>query len=119
MTEPLSNNNAISVIIPTLNAGRHFEELLDGLKNQTLKPAQIIVIDSESTDETLELARNRNCKVIKIKRADFDHGTTRKLAASEVSGEFAVFLTQDAIPANEYMISELIKPNQGDSTRTR
>jgi rhamnosyltransferase len=115
VTEPLSNNNAISVIIPTRNAGLRFAELLDGLKNQTLKPAQIIVIDSESTDETLELARNRNCKVIKIKRADFDHGTTRKLAASEGSGEFAVFLTQDAIPSDENMIAELIKPMQADS----
>ena len=115
MTEPLSDNNTISVVIPTRNAGQRFAELLDGLRNQTLKPAKIIVVDSESTDETLELARNRNCKVIKINRADFDHGTTRNLAISEVSGEFAVVLTQDAIPVNAHMIAELIKPMQADS----
>ena len=115
MTEPLSDNNTISVVIPTRNAGQRFAELLDGLRNQTLKPAKIIVVDSESTDETLELARNRNCKVIKIYRADFDHGTTRNLAISEVSGEFAVVLTQDAIPVNAHMIAELIKPMQADS----
>ena len=115
MTAPLSDNNTISVIIPTRNAGRHFEELLDGLQKQTLKPAQIIVVDSESNDKTLEIAQSRNCKVIKIKRADFDHGTTRNLAISEVSGEFAVILTQDAIPADEHMIAELTKPMQVDS----
>jgi rhamnosyltransferase len=115
VTEPLSDNNTLSVIIPTCNAGQRFTELLDGLKNQTLKPAQIIVVDSESTDETAELASNRNCEVIKINRADFDHGTTRNLAISKVSSEFAVVLTQDAIPADEHMIAELIKPLQADS----
>jgi rhamnosyltransferase len=115
VTEPLLDNNTISVIIPTCNAGQRFAELLDGLQNQTLKPAQIIVVDSESTDETPKLAHSRNCKVIKINRADFDHGTTRNLAISEVSGEFAVFLTQDALPFDEHMIAELIKPMQANS----
>jgi rhamnosyltransferase len=115
VTEPLSNNNTVSVIIPTHNVGQHFSELLDGLQNQTLKPAQIIVVDSESTDKTPELASSRNCKVIKINRADFDHGTTRNLAISKVLGEFAVVLTQDAIPADEHMVAELIKPMLADS----
>jgi rhamnosyltransferase len=116
VTEQFSdNNNTISVVIPTYNAGQRFAKLLDGLQNQTLKPAQIIVVDSESTDETLELAHSRNCKVIKINRADFDHGTTRNLAISEVSSEFAVILTQDAIPVDEHMIAELIKAMQADS----
>jgi rhamnosyltransferase len=115
VTEPLSNNNTITVVIPVCNAGRHFTELLDGLERQSLKPAQIIAVDSESTDETSRLARSRNCKVIAIRRCDFDHGTTRNLAASEVSSEFMVFLTQDAIPADEHMIAELLRPMQADS----
>jgi len=104
----------IVAIIPTYNAGQRFASLLDGLQAQTLKPAQIIIIDSESTDKTIELARSRNCKVITIKRCDFDHGTTRNLAVSDVSSEFIVFLTQDAIPADERMIAELIRPMQAD-----
>ena len=106
--------NMISIIIPTFNAGQKFNELLKGIESQTLKPAQIIIIDSESTDKTREIAKKRNCKVITIKRCDFDHGTTRNLAVSEVSSEFIVFLTQDAIPVNEHTIAELIKPMQAD-----
>jgi rhamnosyltransferase len=105
----------ITVLIFTYNAGQRFAELLDCLQKQTLKPTQIIVVDSESTDKTPELARGRNCKVITIKRSDFDHGTTRNLAVSNIQSEFVVFLTQDAIPADEYMIAELIKPLQTDS----
>ena len=114
MTEPLPEDNTVTVIIPTYNAGQGFPDLLDSLQTQTLKPAQIIIIDSESTDETLEMAKRRNCKVITINRSDFDHGTTRNLAISEVSSEFAIFLTQDATPVDNCMIAELIKPMQAN-----
>jgi rhamnosyltransferase len=104
----------ITVIIPTYNAGRRFAELLDGLQKQTLKPEQILVVDTGSTDETCKAARDRNCTVNVIKRSDFDHGTTRNLAASRSQGEFMVFLSQDAVPADERMIDELIKPMMAD-----
>lgn len=110
MTELLRNDNTATVVIPTCNAGHNFTGFLDGLQEQTLKPNQIIVIDSGSTDKTVELAIHRNCKVIKIQHSDFDHGTTRNLAMDETSSEFVIFLTQDAIPADEHMIEELIKP---------
>lgn len=105
----------ITVLIFTYNAGPRFAELLDSLPKQTLKPSQILVIDSNSIDGTAGLAESRGYKVITIKRSDFDHGTTRNLAVSNIQSEFVVFLTQDAIPADEYMIGELIKPMQADS----
>jgi rhamnosyltransferase len=101
-------------VIPTHNAGHRFSELLDKLKEQTLKPAQIIVIDSASVDETRRTAANYNCRVITINKAGFDHGTTRNLAVSYPKSEFVVFLTQDAIPVDENLITELIKPMQVD-----
>lgn len=115
MTEPLGNDNTATVVIPTYNAGQWFRDLLDSLQTQTLKPAQIIIIDSGSTDETHKIAEQRNCKLTTIDRTDFDHGATRNLAMSKVTSEFAIFLTQDAMPANNCMIAELIKPMQADS----
>lgn len=114
MTESLPDDSTTTVVIPTYNAGQRFADLLDSLETQTLKSVQIIVVDSESTDKTLEIAKRQNCKVITIKRSDFDHGATRNLAASNVQTEFIVFLTQDAIPADEHTIEELIKPMQND-----
>ena len=104
----------LTIIIPTYNAGQNFIKLLDCLQKQTLQPVQIIIIDSGSTDNTCATAKQRNCKVIKINRADFDHGTTRNLAVSEISSEFVIFLTQDALPADENMIAELIRPMQAN-----
>jgi rhamnosyltransferase len=114
MIATLPETNLVTVVIPTCNAGQGFADLLDSLQTQTLKPTEIIIIDSESTDKTLEIAKKRNCKVITIDRADFDHGTARNLAMAEVSSEFAILLTQDATPVGNCMIAELIKPMQAN-----
>ncbi len=105
----------VTVLILTYNAGPQFRELLGGLQKQTLKPAQIVVIDSGSADHTREIAGDHDCQLITINHADFDHGTTRNLAMSQVRSEFAVFLTQDVLPVDERMISELVEPMQADS----
>ena len=83
MTGPAVEKNSVAIVIPTRNAGQHLAELLDSLKNQTVKLAQILVIDSESCDKTLDIAKSHNCKVITINRADFDNGTTRNLAVAQ------------------------------------
>jgi glycosyltransferase involved in cell wall biosynthesis len=57
----------ISAIIPTLNAGKNIDNLLTSLENQSV-PCEIIVIDSSSSDRTLEIAASHNVKTITIKR---------------------------------------------------
>jgi rhamnosyltransferase len=114
VTELIPKINTVTVAIPTCDAGCRFSELLDKLTKQTLKPDGIIVVDSASADQTGRVAEDYKCMVITINRADFDHGTTRNLAVSRTDSEFVIFLTQDAIPADEFMIAELIKPMQAD-----
>ena len=49
--------NGVSIIIPTCNGGRLFEECLAAIKLQDYEgPLQLIIIDSDSTDKTVELA---------------------------------------------------------------
>ena len=101
---------AISVIIPTLNASPAFREVLEKLWSQTARPMEIIVVDSSSDDGTAELARQLGAAVYTIDRADFDHGGTRNLAASYAKGDILVFMTQDAVPANEHLLENLTRP---------
>lgn len=105
----------ISVVIPTFNAGTKFSALLDALDCQTTMPRTVLVVDCGSSDDTVEIAKSYGCEILKVNKHDFDHGTTRNLAMTEVSSEFAIFITQDAIPADENMIAELIRPMQADS----
>ncbi|MFC5531036.1 glycosyltransferase [Cohnella yongneupensis] len=100
----------VSVIIPTLNAEKYISDLLDSLQNQTVRPFEILVVDSTSEDRTASMASNRGATVLSIERRHFDHGKTRNLAAAHASGEVLVFMTQDAIPADDSFIERIAKP---------
>lgn len=101
----------ISLIIPTLNAETDILHLLSALKNQTRVPDEILVIDSSSDDRTIEIVHEDGiAKTIVIPREEFDHGATRHKALLETSGEYVLFMTQDAIPDSDEFIENLIKP---------
>lgn len=113
-TKTSGNVAMVSVIIPTLNAGDSFGELLKLIECQTLRPYELIVIDSCSDDATVELAEAAGAKVLSVQRTEFDHGGTRNVAAAAASGDILLFMTQDVVPLNEYLIEELVKPLVGD-----
>lgn len=99
----------ISVIIPTRNAEGHIRRLLDSLKRQSV-PSETVVIDSSSTDNTVTIAESFGAKTKIIVRGLFGHGKTRNQAVTLASGDIIVFLSQDALPADEHFIENLIKP---------
>lgn len=100
---------SVSVILPTLNAAGEIAALLASLKSQTRPPDEILVADSSSTDGTAELARAHGAQVIAIPREQFDHGGTRDMALRQTTGEFVLFLTQDALLADEHYMEHLLK----------
>ena len=70
----------VALIVPTLkNAGHIWKELLDALGQQTLRGDIELVIDSDSTDDTVKLAEAAGIVVHGISRKDFNHGATRQL----------------------------------------
>ena len=100
----------VSVIIPTLNGAVWLDRLLTALIGQTLQPGEILVVDSGSTDATLEIVRRYGVRLIEIPREQFDHGGTRSLAVRGVRGDLVVFFTQDAIPADNEALARLVAP---------
>ena len=107
----MSGRMTVSAVIPTLNAGSGLEALLTKLEGQTLKPQEILVIDSGSADGTLAtLSRHPDVRVRRIDREEFNHGGTRDLAFSLTTGEIVAFLTQDAMPAADTLLERLAAP---------
>ncbi|MGN7456728.1 glycosyltransferase family 2 protein [Paenibacillus pasadenensis] len=104
-----SVGDRVSVIIPTRNAGPDLEELLSRLSRQTLPPYEIIVIDTESTDGTPERAIRAGARLLSIARSEFDHGGARNRAAAVASGCILLFMTQDAMPADERLVEQLAR----------
>jgi len=99
-----------SVIIPTLNAGRSIGQLLTMLLSQDFETPEIIIIDSSSDDDTVPVASKFGAKTMVIPRQAFNHGKTRNIAALEAHGEIIVFMTQDALPADNALLQKLTAP---------
>jgi len=88
---------AVSVVIPVKNGERYLEELLAALARE--RADELLVIDSGSTDRSLEIARAApGVTLLEIPPHEFGHGRTRNLGAERARGELICFLTQDATP---------------------
>lgn len=99
----------VSVVIPTLNAGPYLAALLPALAGQGLDPAQFLVVDSESTDDSPAAFRQFGATVVGIERRTFNHGGTRQRAVEmRPDAEIVVMLTQDAIPQTGDAIRRLV-----------
>jgi rhamnosyltransferase len=99
----------VSVVIPTLNAGPYLSALLPALAGQGLSPAQFLVIDSESNDDSPAVFRAFGATVVRIERRTFNHGGTRQRAVEmRPDAEAVVMLTQDAIPQTHDAIRRLV-----------
>src|SRR3989338_2725303 len=101
----------ISIIIPTKNGMTFIGETLRRIYTQNvLLSFEIIVIDSGSTDGTIEVIKSfPQIRLIQIKPERFRHGRTRNLGAKEARGKHLVFLNQDAWPADEFWLVNLLK----------
>ena len=101
----------ISVVLPVKNGARHLPEVLDAISRQRIDAAvEVLVVDSGSSDGSVEIARAAGARVLEIEPSEFGHGSTRNLAAAEARGERIAFLTQDATPASELWLAELVSP---------
>ena len=85
--------------------------LLERLTRQTVRPGRILLVNTERQFFDEQLVEGiPNTEVVHIAKAEFDHGGTRHRAAGMLSGEFLLFLTQDALPADAYLIEKLLAP---------
>ena len=85
-----------SAVIPVKNGQRYLGELLSALAREGVD--EILVIDSGSDDQSVQIARRSGAEVLEILPEAFGHGRTRNLGAERTSGELICFLTQDATP---------------------
>ncbi len=102
----------IDVIIPIYHPDEKLNQLLTMLHRQTVKPKHILLlhtIEYEGQALKLPAIEDSDITVHPINKADFDHGGTRKYGASLSNADILMFMTQDAVPADEYLIAKLLE----------
>ncbi len=116
----------IDVVIPTCYPGERLVEILSVLGKQTvpIRRARIINTDEKGFACFLEQTGMTKEKLEKllpgltvqhILPEEFDHGATRALGFRECEGaDYVLTMTQDALPAGEKLIEELLQPLQSD-----
>lgn len=105
-------NPKATVFIPTYNGERYLEDLLKAVFKQSFPfNYEVLVIDSGSTDRTLDIINKfPKVKLHQIPNSEFGHGKTRNLAAKMSNSEFMVYLSQDAVPAHPKWLSAMVEP---------
>ena len=104
-----SHDPLASVVLLTYNGERYLGEVLDSVfKQKTSFQYEVIVIDSGSTDTTLEIVRSHPVNLHQIPNSEFNHGETRNLGARLARGRFVAYLTQGATPADEHWLQHLV-----------
>lgn len=89
---------SLSVVIPVKDGSRYLGEVLAAVVREAPE-AELLVIDSGSTDGSVEVARAAGARVHEIPAHEFGHGRTRNLGVELTTGDVIAFLTQDATPA--------------------
>lgn len=98
-----------SIIILTRNGGDNFPRLLERIYSQRFEGGfEVIVIDSGSTDDTLNAARRYPMRLHEITVREFHHSRTRNLGAEMAAGRYLVYITQDALPVHNEWLQKLI-----------
>ena len=100
---------SVSVVVPVLNAENWIVSLLDAVFRQSHPVLEVVLVDSGSTDQTLQLASQYE-KVRVVPIHNFSHGRSRNLGVTEAKGDVVALLTQDAEPAGTEWLSELVAP---------
>ncbi|MBI4256577.1 glycosyltransferase [Candidatus Uhrbacteria bacterium] len=81
----------LTIVIPTKNEEAYLPRLLESISKQTMRPAEVIVADAQSTDRTREIARSFGARVVEGGLISFG----RNAGAREVQTTFILFLDAD------------------------
>lgn len=113
-----------SVIVRTLNEQRYLAQLLEAVARQVPHARasigaadltrEVVVVDSGSTDRSLEIAGEFGVRVVRISRDEFSFGRSLNRGCAAATGRMLVFVSGHCVPTDEYWLSHLIEPLRGE-----
>ncbi len=99
----------VTVAIPVYNGARYLDEVLAAVRAQrTDREVELLIVDSGSTDSSLEIAERHGARIHRIEKAEFSHGGTRNRMLQLAAGDHVAFITQDATPAHDGWLAALL-----------
>ena len=101
-----------SIIIRAYNESQHIGRLLEGVRQQTVKDVEVILVDSGSTDSTVTIAESFSAKIVHIPSAEFTFGRSLNLGIKSASRELIVIASAHVYPVYPDWLEKLLEPFQ-------
>ena len=101
-----------SIVIRTLNEAEYLDDLLKMIARQQTGELdhEVVLIDSGSTDDTVEIARRHGCRVTTISKQEFSFGRSLNRGCDFAKGEILVFISGHCIPVDDHWLLNLCRP---------
>lgn len=101
----------VSVIIFTNNAGDEFNIQLENIKKQKLiNEIEIIVVDRNSSDNTLKIAKEQNASIVELKDTCLNNTEAYLKILPDITGDYVIVIDQNKIIKSKYWMYQSIKP---------
>lgn len=102
----------VSIVIRTYNEDRHLEELLQKIALQYGDDleVEVIIVDSGSIDNTLQIATMYDCRIVHIQKDQFTFGRSLNRGCEAARGDYLVFISGHCIPVDERWLINLLQP---------
>lgn len=106
-----------SIVVRTLNESKHLPDLFEAIGRQDTPglEVEVVVVDSGSTDGTLEIAERYGARIVHIRKEDFSFGRSLNVGCRAASGAYLVFISGHCIPVDEHWLFELVAPLSEES----
>lgn len=105
---PDSTRPVASVVIRCYNEAAHIGKLFEGLKAQTFRDFEVIVVDSGSDDGTLDIVAGEDARLLSIAKEDFSFGRSLNLGCAAARGEYLVFISAHCYPQRDDWLANLL-----------
>jgi len=103
-------NKSVSVVIRTKNESKRLKSLLEKIKKQkTISNIEIVVVDTESTDNTPEVIEQYGAKRVTLKQSEFTYPISMNAGVSETSGDIVILTVAHALPISHEWIASALK----------
>lgn len=99
-----------SIVIRAYNEAQHLPRLLEGIRQQTLKDVEVILVDSGSTDATVQIAQEHGAKVVHIPAAEFTFGRSLNFGVRAATCELIVIASAHVYPVYPDWLESLLRP---------
>lgn len=103
-----------SILIRAYNEEKHIGRLLEGIRHQTLKDAEVILVDSGSTDSTISIAESFGARIVRIPSAEFTFGRSLNFGLREATREYVVIASAHVYPVYPDWLETLLRPFEDD-----